>query len=1171
MKNLIFITDDWGYTKGGINTINVDLCKGIASLAENINVYCIVIYADSESIREAKNSNVNLVPLNKTQTQQNRFQENDLYKLFENIKSQCVFDSYETWIIGHDIITGDIAVKLCRFLQKKVSPNCMSAIIHHMDYEDYMFNKESYKSRNIVEQHELLRKPDILFGVGPRLRQSACNIRQSDKCPQINPGINFETEMIKEYYGDIKKLRAIVCGRIGRNDDIIKNATLAAKAFAVLAGSEERFYDSKISLIGCDEKQREELIILGSQYARRRVTINPYEFMDRSTLITQIAAHHICIMPSLKEGFGLTGWEAISLGVPVIISKASGLYEFLSDPEYIGYITAIDIKGGDENECEDIEELKMAILRIYNNYKGYKERALKLRQKLIHDGVLWSNAAKRFVEDLNSHYCDKHHNKFKKVLTHGLQPTIQFNSDVFTDRQSVVHDIFNMIEIGKQVINIYGKKGIGKSSVMKFLSDGINNILSKANSNKRHYFDNHLEIIDSLHVDYIELSSQTNLRKALSDHYSFDIDSLSAIVSMLKNAAYNRKLLLILDNINNESLFEEIMDFIEIASGMDFDYCIIIGSVKKCPLFKLSQNYHQALDIKPFDEKDIEQYAANNNIDADKSTIYSIKEMSKGLPIYIKLLLKQTVNYKGRREYADMERYIHLLLCEIRNTDKNKFDLIVYIALFSIIYDSNHGVPIAEIRKFVNVPNIDEVLDGIEDNFSLIEHHRGNSSARMHDIIRDSIIKNELSNNINKIREIITSFGEMEYQRKCFYILLLDKKYENTNEEDTEVINTIKEAVENENYFFLLSLGEHFLNIHYLGDYDINCCKDLYLAIIWGLIEAHIGVGNYPDAMAITRKCKTMPSIRSDNKSELHLKLLLTFANLKHLMNKYDEAIEDYNVILEAIDKYPNYDKYIAVCFWGMAHSQKHIGKNLKLAISNYNSAISHGEQNMLYKLKSERERVISYLAISHINEGKLLLDELSTKLNTFPNDEYMDIRIGVDRCQVLYEQLIDQLSEKSLAILEKARVTYKKIGKRLEYDTLFEIGEYYRKTGNYKKASQKYLAARELSIKNKDHNLETMCSLAMILCELLLGCNLSESKFADSHKQMLVDIISNCKTFRLYRNELFAQVMLDYLMKRSVEQETIEAFKVIDMEKEALLFSALNLRSLKAINFILM
>lgn len=1027
-----------------------------------------------------------------------------------------------------------------------------------------MVNKESYSSKKIIEQHRLLKEADLLFAVGPRLRQSACNIKSSNNCPQIIPGINFKKEMINEYYGNIKQIRVLVCGRLGQNDDIIKNASLAAKAFATLVKTEERFQDSRISLIGCDENQRKKLLILGSNYAGRRITINPYEFMDRNTLITQLAEHHICIMPSLKEGFGLTGWEAISLGVPVIISKSSGLYELLRNPEYIGYITAVDIRGGGENENKDIEELGEAIRRICNNYKEHKDKALRLRQKLIDDGFTWINTAKQFVADLDSYIC----NKSQKKIEQELQPIIQFNSDVFTDRKSVIDDIFDMIKGGKQVINIYGKKGIGKSSVLKFLSDGINNISSKSNRNKWYYFEPHLDITNSLRVNYIELSAQVSLKKVLGSYYSIDKGSLEEIIKKLKTFNYNNlKLLLILDNVNNESLFQEIMDFVEIAFSLDFDCCIIVGSVKKCPLFKLSQNYHQAFDLKPFDEDTIEQYAVNNNVSVDKSTIHSIKQMSSGLPIYVKLLLKQTINYKGCQEYTDMENYIHLLLLEIQNSNDNKFNLIIYIALLSIIYDSNPGTPIAEISKFVKIRNIDEVLDAIEDNFSILEHRRDCSSVRMHDIIRDSIIKRELSNNTNKVRKILNSFSEREYQKKCFYILLLEKKYKNTKDESIKVIETIKKAVENEDYLFLLSLGEHFMNFHFLGDYDINNCKDLYIAVIWGMIEAYIGVGNYPDAMAAIRKCKTMPSIRSDNKSELHLRLLLTFANLKHLMNNYDDAIEDYDVILKAIDKYPNQDNYKTICYWGMAHSQKHIGKNLKMAIHNYDEAIRCGEQNMIYKLKSERERIISYFAISHVDKGKVLLDKLKKDLDTLPQNEYMDIRIAVDRCYVLYELLENQLNKESLTILEQARASYKKIGKRLEYDTLFELGEYYRKIECYEKASQHYLAARELSAKNKDHNLETMCSLAIILCELLL----EHHSLADTYKQTLINIISTCKTYHLYRNELLAQVMLDFLMERPVGQEIIETFKAIGMEKEASLFNTLNLRALSAINFILM
>ena len=1163
MMNLIFISDEWGYTKGGINTINVDLCKSIAK-SNDVKVYCIVIYADKNVIESARGYNVNIITLNDTRTDKNKFQKDDINKLIKNSEIKHITNC-ETWIIGHDVITGDTAINLCCALKKDSNKNVKSAIIHHMDYEDYLVNKESYDSNRIIEQRNLLIKSDLLFGVGPRLKRSACNIKRSDNCPQIIPGISFEDAEINEYCCDIKQIRVLVCGRIGQRDDIIKNAKLSAKAFATLVGNNDISQDARISLIGCDEKQREELISLGSSYAGRIVTINPYGFLNREELMKQMASYHICIMPSLKEGFGLTGWEAISLGIPVIISKSSGLYEFLEDPEYIGYITVIDIKGGEINEEEDIRELADAIKKIYNNYNDYKNRALKLRNKLIYNGIVWNNTARHFIENLNCYKCDQDKIKYSP------QPTIQFYSDVFTDRESVIEDIFNLMESGKQVINIYGKKGIGKSSILKFLSDGINNILSEANRNKKFYFDNHLKLIQNLSVNYIELSTQKSLRRALIDYYSIETSSLGEIVYELGNNIDKRKLLLIFDNANNESLFEEIMEFIDMALSINFNCCIIIGSIKKCPLYKLSTNYHQIIDIKPFDENDIEQYAVNNNINTDKLTLCNIKNISKGLPIYVKLLLKQTTNYNGYQEYGDMEKYIHSILFEIRNIDENKLNLIIYIALLNIIYDSNNGVPVEEIYRYFDISNIDEVLDTLEHNYSIIEHHRDNSSVRMHDIIRDIIVKFELSNNTDKIREIINSFEEHDYQKKAYYILLLDKKYQSNTYDNNKVIETIDKAVKNEDYLFLLSFGDFFMNLHFLKDYDINNCKDLYISIIWGIIEAYIGVGNYPLGMSVIRKCKTTPSVRSDNNSELHLKLLLTFANLKHLMNNYSEAIEDYRIILDSIDKYPNHENYKSVCYWGIAHSQKHIGKNIKEAIRNYDNAIIHGKDNLIYKLKSERERIISYFAISEIDKGKLLLDILNDELNDLPEDEYKDIRISVDRCWVLYELLENRLNEESLNALERARISYKKIGKRLEYDTLFEIGECYRKMKNYQKASQKYREAKELSIKNKDHNLETMCSLAIVLCNILKGNCIKNSKVIANYKKKLVNIIVNCKKYSLYRNELFAQTILDFLMSRSVEPKTIAAFRAIDMKREASLFATLDIKTLENINFILM
>lgn len=77
MKNLIFVSDEWGYTKGGINTINMELCNRIALLYKDIKVYCIVIYADKETVTLTQKSKVKLITLNDTKTNQSKFYKND--------------------------------------------------------------------------------------------------------------------------------------------------------------------------------------------------------------------------------------------------------------------------------------------------------------------------------------------------------------------------------------------------------------------------------------------------------------------------------------------------------------------------------------------------------------------------------------------------------------------------------------------------------------------------------------------------------------------------------------------------------------------------------------------------------------------------------------------------------------------------------------------------------------------------------------------------------------------------------------------------------------------------------------------------------------------------------------------------------------------------------------
>ena len=64
--------------------------------------------------------------------------------------------------------------------------------------------------------------------------------------------------------------------------------------------------------------------------AQRAVDLKLLPFIqDRQALFDDLRSASVAMMPSWHEGFGLVSWEAIAAGVPLIISKKSGVYKFL--------------------------------------------------------------------------------------------------------------------------------------------------------------------------------------------------------------------------------------------------------------------------------------------------------------------------------------------------------------------------------------------------------------------------------------------------------------------------------------------------------------------------------------------------------------------------------------------------------------------------------------------------------------------------------------------------------------------------------------------------------------------------------------------------------------------------------------------------------------------------
>lgn len=100
---------------------------------------------------------------------------------------------------------------------------------------------------------------------------------------------------------------------------------------------------------------------LAEKHAGRKLSINFLKYtQEREQLYRYLKNNCAGLMLSLSEGFGMTGWEMISAGIPLILTRKSGLYDHLE--ARLGYTVngmclPVDLKGSSEEQLckEDVE------------------------------------------------------------------------------------------------------------------------------------------------------------------------------------------------------------------------------------------------------------------------------------------------------------------------------------------------------------------------------------------------------------------------------------------------------------------------------------------------------------------------------------------------------------------------------------------------------------------------------------------------------------------------------------------------------------------------------------------------------------------------------------------------------------------------------------------------
>ncbi len=320
LKSILLMATEWRSVHGGLSTFNRQLCRTLAS--QGHTVVCAVPSATPEEVSEAQQDGVWLVVASALAGSE---QLSGLYRPLP-LSTGFVPDV----VIGHGRITGAAA-------KAQSTDHFRDARrIHfvHMAPGEIEWFKEGENPAALGEAREriegdLAADADLVAAVGPRLRREFADLLR---------GIGAQKDIFEflpgpELTGPNVPPHLSHCLVLGRVDDYeLKGLDIAARALGLVVAS-RRFAGEPPELVvrgakpgtATELRNRLKMECPGIDLA---VRVREYDSSEE-TIESDLRRATLVLMPSRREGFGLVSLEALSKGVPILVSDTSGFGEVL--------------------------------------------------------------------------------------------------------------------------------------------------------------------------------------------------------------------------------------------------------------------------------------------------------------------------------------------------------------------------------------------------------------------------------------------------------------------------------------------------------------------------------------------------------------------------------------------------------------------------------------------------------------------------------------------------------------------------------------------------------------------------------------------------------------------------------------------------------------------------
>ena len=332
----LFLCDEWKSSKGGLSTFNRELAINLAETTTgSMKIHCYVSRSDDQDREDAKQHGVNLI------TAQTVPGSGDPLDWLKIVPPEL---PHPHIVIGHGRKFGIPAFHVER------ATRCKWIQFVHVFCEDLGKFKETTATTvaDTIEENEekhkkeieLCKAADAVVAVGSRLQQKYSRSLPNVKVEIITPGITgkFCNESIEsgEHAGVLsrtsndmfmKTFNVFMFGRADFEDLTLKGYDIVANAIGSLGVKFE------LTFVGSspgDHRNVEQWFLQKACIKRKQLTIRGY-CTEQDELKGMFHQSDLIALPSRTEGFGLVGLEAISCGVPVLVSGESGLAEALQE------------------------------------------------------------------------------------------------------------------------------------------------------------------------------------------------------------------------------------------------------------------------------------------------------------------------------------------------------------------------------------------------------------------------------------------------------------------------------------------------------------------------------------------------------------------------------------------------------------------------------------------------------------------------------------------------------------------------------------------------------------------------------------------------------------------------------------------------------------------------